>query len=233
MWTAPPCTAACSSARTASTGGSHATPASAAILYGIALEGTARSSRDSRGARRSSSASSQAATAGSSRKTATPTTASAAGRPRGRVCASTCPRLCLEHGVDAARLTDLQGRLPIRRTTNAARGPVLLVGDAAGLVDPLSGDGIYEALVSARLAATAILAGDTSRYEAELAAARPLRRDVLEGEARARPPSAGGVRARADPCGLARHRRAPDRGVAHPAEARGLARPPLRLLARL
>jgi geranylgeranyl reductase family protein len=38
-----------------------------------------------------------------------------------------------------------------------ARGRALLVGDAAGLVDPLSGDGIYEAFVSARLAAEAIL----------------------------------------------------------------------------
>jgi len=34
---------------------------------------------------------------------------------------------------------------------------VLLVGDAAGLVDPLSGDGIYEALVSARIAAETAL----------------------------------------------------------------------------
>ena len=70
-------------------------------------------------------------------------------------------RLCEVHGVDHTKLTDLQGRrLPIRRTTSAARGPVLLVGDAAGLVDPLSGDGIYEALVSARLAAEAILDGE-------------------------------------------------------------------------
>ena len=37
-----------------------------------------------------------------------------------------------------------------------ARGRALLVGDAAGLVDPVSGDGIYEALVSGRLAAAAI-----------------------------------------------------------------------------
>ena len=56
-------------------------------------------------------------------------------------------RLCAAHGVDVDALTDLHGRrLPIRRTSAARRGPVLLVGDAAGLVDPLSGDGIYEAL---------------------------------------------------------------------------------------
>jgi flavin-dependent dehydrogenase len=33
----------------------------------------------------------------------------------------------------------------------------LLVGDAAGVVDPLSGDGMYEAFVSGKLAAEAIL----------------------------------------------------------------------------
>jgi flavin-dependent dehydrogenase len=33
----------------------------------------------------------------------------------------------------------------------------LLIGDAAGLVDPLSGDGLYEAFVSSRLASEAIL----------------------------------------------------------------------------
>ena len=43
-------------------------------------------------------------------------------------------------------------RLPMRRPGDRARsGRVLLAGDAAGLVDPLSGDGMYEAFVSARL----------------------------------------------------------------------------------
>jgi hypothetical protein len=49
-------------------------------------------------------------------------------------------------------------RLPLRRPeTRIAAGSVALVGDAAGLVDPFSGDGMYEALVSARLAAAAVL----------------------------------------------------------------------------
>ena len=70
-------------------------------------------------------------------------------------------RLCAAHGVDSAKLTDLRGtRLPMRRSGRASAGPVLLVGDAAGLVDPLTGDGIFEALVSARLASEAILAGE-------------------------------------------------------------------------
>jgi geranylgeranyl reductase family protein len=44
----------------------------------------------------------------------------------------------------------------------------LLVGDAAGLVDPFLGEGIRYALGSARLAAEAITAGDLSGYEAAI-----------------------------------------------------------------
>jgi geranylgeranyl reductase family protein len=68
-------------------------------------------------------------------------------------------RLCEAHGIDADALSGLQGhRLPLRRPeTRIAAGSVALVGDAAGLVDPFSGDGMYEALVSARLAAAAVL----------------------------------------------------------------------------
>ena len=68
-------------------------------------------------------------------------------------------RLCAEHGVDSDNLTDVRGyRLPMRRPEALpARGRIALVGDAAGLVDPLSGDGMYEAFVSARLAAEAAL----------------------------------------------------------------------------
>jgi geranylgeranyl reductase family protein len=68
-------------------------------------------------------------------------------------------RLCRERGLDFARLRDVRGhRLPVKhRDAELARQRVLVTGDAAGLVDPLSGDGIYGALVSARLAADAIL----------------------------------------------------------------------------
>ena len=69
--------------------------------------------------------------------------------------------LCGAYGIDEAAVRELRGhRLPMR---GAARRPVhgrvLLVGDAAGLVDPLSGDGMYEAFVSGRLAAETILDG--------------------------------------------------------------------------
>jgi geranylgeranyl reductase family protein len=45
--------------------------------------------------------------------------------------------------------------------TNPAAGPVLLVGDAAGLVNPLQGEGISQAMGSGRAAAEAVLAGPT------------------------------------------------------------------------
>jgi geranylgeranyl reductase family protein len=75
-------------------------------------------------------------------------------------------RLCAAHGVAAGELTDVRGyRLPYRRAGSPLRRDnVLLVGDAAGLVDPLSGDGIYEACVSSRVAAAAIVGGDLDSY---------------------------------------------------------------------
>jgi geranylgeranyl reductase family protein len=56
--------------------------------------------------------------------------------------------------------------------TTPARGRVLLVGDAAGLVNPLQGEGISQAMGSGRAAADALLAGvsgATARYLAWLA----------------------------------------------------------------
>ena len=67
--------------------------------------------------------------------------------------------LCAQYSIPLDRVESIRGhRLPLRKPDSvAARGRVLLVGDAAGLVDPLSGDGMYEAFVSARLATDAIL----------------------------------------------------------------------------
>jgi geranylgeranyl reductase family protein len=67
--------------------------------------------------------------------------------------------LCAAFEIDEANVREVRGhRLPMR---GASRRPVdrrvLLVGDAAGLVDPLSGDGMYEAFISGRLAAEATL----------------------------------------------------------------------------
>jgi geranylgeranyl reductase family protein len=68
-------------------------------------------------------------------------------------------RACEAHGLEPGALDDLRGhRLPLRRPgTRIAGERTLLVGDAAGLIDPVSGDGMYECFVSSRLAADAIL----------------------------------------------------------------------------
>lgn len=66
-----------------------------------------------------------------------------------------------------------------------------LLGDAAGLSDPLTGEGIQNALRSAALFADAVMAGDVRGYAArarsafqrEFAVSRALRHGLLEGEA--------------------------------------------------
>ena len=73
--------------------------------------------------------------------------------------------LCRHYGFDPAGLEKLRGHhLPLRVPgCTIARGPVALVGDAAGLVDPLTGEGIHTAFRSGSLAAHAtlrLLAGD-------------------------------------------------------------------------
>jgi geranylgeranyl reductase family protein len=145
-------------------------------------------------------------------------------------------RLAREHGVDPGRLRDLRGhRLPMRQLgARAVSGRVLLVGDAAGLVDPLSGDGMYEAFVSARLAADAILAERPEAYQAALdgtldrhASASWKAKRVADRFPRVclwalRAPGVFDAVA-----GLLRG------DLAHPHDARGLAAPPLRALSRL
>ena len=80
------------------------------------------------------------------------------------------PRSARRTGSTESTLESLRGhRLPLRRPgTRIAAERALLVGDAAGLIDPVSGDGMYECFVSSRLAADAILdllAGRASTLE--------------------------------------------------------------------
>ncbi len=74
--------------------------------------------------------------------------------------------------------------------TRPAAGPVLLVGDAAGLVNPLQGEGIAQAMESGRAAAEAVLAdpgraadryrrGLADRYAPYQAATAPLHAAML------------------------------------------------------
>ena len=96
------------------------------------------------------------------------------------------------HGLDDHTATRIRSHwLPVRRKGTAIQsGRCLLLGDAAGLVDPVTGEGIYNAVRSAQMAAPVIesyLKGSSANlqeYEAvvdrqimpELKAARALAR---------------------------------------------------------
>jgi len=80
-------------------------------------------------------------------------------------------RMCEAYGIDPDAAQDTRGyRLPMRLPgTRLAHGCTAVIGDAAGLVDPLSGDGMYEAFYSAKLAAEAaleVLAGRADSLDA-------------------------------------------------------------------
>jgi len=150
--------------------------------------------------------------------------------------------LCRRQGIDEAELESVRGhRLPLRRPGFVpARGRVLLVGDAAGLVDPLTGDGMYEAFVSAKLASEAaleVLGGTQETVEpyterlsqalgslagASWGAKLALDRFPRTTFALARAPLVWPVVER-----LVRG------DISAPREARGLARPPLKAIAAL
>ena len=79
-------------------------------------------------------------------------------------------RLCAAHDVSFDDLEGIRGyRLPLRSPRSTlARGRALLVGDAGGLIDPVSGDGMFEGFLSSRYASEAVLdllAGRASSLE--------------------------------------------------------------------
>lgn len=82
-------------------------------------------------------------------------------------------------GIDPGSAPHVRGyQIPVRpRADGFGRGRVLLAGDAAGLADPVTAEGISYAVHSGRLAATAVLEGDAGRVRA--AYARSLRREIL------------------------------------------------------
>jgi flavin-dependent dehydrogenase len=74
--------------------------------------------------------------------------------------ATLAPRLAGEH------LSRARGAGPLRqRSLRRVQGRVLLVGDAAGYVDALTGEGIAVGIAQARAAVDALVAGDAARYE--------------------------------------------------------------------
>ncbi len=76
----------------------------------------------------------------------------------------------------AGRRADRPHPRESRPSATAWRAPPgpgwMLVGDAAGFIDPFTGEGIYRALRSARAAATALSAGDDGAEARYLAARR-------------------------------------------------------------
>ncbi|WP_182525510.1 NAD(P)/FAD-dependent oxidoreductase [Nocardioides dongkuii] len=115
--------------------------------------------------------------------------------------------------------SDVRGAGPLRQEARCrVAGRVLLVGDAAGYVDALTGEGLALGFAQARAAVAAILDGDPQRYDAEwrrltrryrwltaalLAGTRaPLARRAVVPAARALPPVfRGAVNALARPVG--------------------------------
>ncbi|HEY7562267.1 MAG TPA: geranylgeranyl reductase family protein [Gaiellaceae bacterium] len=151
-------------------------------------------------------------------------------------------RLCEAHGIRTDDLEGLRGfRLPLRAPRSSlARGRALIVGDAAGLVDPISGDGMYEAFLSGKLAseaALAVLSGEAGGLE-------PYGRR-LTGLLGTHLWASWGVKAALDRFPRTTFRIAKSRVVWRTVEklvrgeiedvagARGLARPPLKALAAL
>ena len=134
---------------------------------------------------------------------------------RGTICAASASATA----STPTPLTDVRGhRLPMRRPGKRprARHARPSIGDAAGLVDPFSGDGMYEAL---------LLGAARGRATLELLAGAPT------GSSRTRPPSSGEL----DP--LASRRLGREGGVrplpAHDLRDRAAARSPSASLEKL
>jgi geranylgeranyl reductase family protein len=91
-------------------------------------------------------------------------------------------------GVDIAAVgAQVTGQyLGMGGTAYVPRGRVLLVGDAAGLVDPLTGEGIHSALVSGQAAATAVLRGESDVAAAYARELRPLQETLAFSDRAAR-----------------------------------------------
>jgi menaquinone-9 beta-reductase len=69
---------------------------------------------------------------------------------------------------DATAVSELRGAGPLRQQTTArTNGRVLLVGDASGYVDALTGEGIRLGLAQARAAVAAVIAARPGDYERE------------------------------------------------------------------
>jgi geranylgeranyl reductase family protein len=89
-------------------------------------------------------------------------------------------RHCARHGLERARVREISGCvIPVRPRARCAQPGVLLCGDAAGLVDPPTAEGISLALESGRLAAVAITQTNADPLRSAQEYARALKREIL------------------------------------------------------
>ena len=92
------------------------------------------------------------------------------------------------YGLQSSEMVNIRGHhLPTRDDgAPIVRGRALLVGDAAGLVDPLSGEGIFAAFVSGHLAAARLLrfldGMDADLYPYEAAVERELMPEIRDAK---------------------------------------------------
>jgi flavin-dependent dehydrogenase len=83
-------------------------------------------------------------------------------------------------GLGEATVRRVRGApIPVRPRRDAARGRVLLAGDAAGLADPLTGEGISVAILSGCLAAESLLATRLDSPGAARVYVASLQRSIL------------------------------------------------------
>jgi len=89
--------------------------------------------------------------------------------------------LCKTYGYNPDDLWGVRGHpLPVRRPGSPLQqGNLLLVGDAAGFLDPFTGEGIYAAVWSGRAAARSIVDAETGNPEAVNRYTDDVRKDLL------------------------------------------------------
>jgi geranylgeranyl reductase family protein len=100
---------------------------------------------------------------------------------RGKVALGSALETYLEHlGIVPRRAVRHGYVIPLRpERPPFMRGRVMVVGDAAGLADPITAEGISFAALSGRLAAQAIIAGQLDEARVGAAYEDALRRDIL------------------------------------------------------
>ncbi len=97
-------------------------------------------------------------------------------------------RVCRDYGLDSSQLTSLRGHhLPIGEPgAPLTTGAAALVGDAAALLDPLSGEGIYAAIASGTAVAPAIDDYLEGRVNSLVGYERAVAREVVRDAAASR-----------------------------------------------